>query len=93
MNPFAALEREFAKQLRDTPAPDDPWQTDHSQCKVSTGVCGNLTAGTGELSEFGYWEHPCHACAALANLAEIDASLQRMAADAPPYDGNDRRGK
>ena len=32
-------------------------------CKVSTGICGSLTFGTGELDNYGYWEKPCLECA------------------------------
>ena len=28
-------------------------------CMTSTGICGNLTHGWGELDANGYWEHPC----------------------------------
>lgn len=37
---------------------------DHSQCCFSTGICGNSTAGQGELDYNGYWEFPCSLCAA-----------------------------
>ncbi len=33
-----------------------------SRCSASTGVCGNLTFGTGRLSDTGYWQFPCRAC-------------------------------
>lgn len=56
MNLFAALERDFARLLQSTPAPD-PLQT------------------------------------ALDDLNVIEAQARRMIADAPPFDGNDRRGK
>lgn len=32
------------------------------ECCVSTGICGNLTFGKGELCDYGYWEHPCRPC-------------------------------
>lgn len=32
-------------------------------CKVSTGICGSLTFGSGELDPNGYWEYPCEVCA------------------------------
>jgi hypothetical protein len=32
------------------------------ECRVSTGICGSLTFGTGELDFNGYWEHPCSLC-------------------------------
>jgi len=32
-------------------------------CKVSTGICGSITFGCGDLDEHGYWEYPCEVCA------------------------------
>lgn len=32
------------------------------ECGVSTGICGMLTFGTGELSYNGYWQYPCEVC-------------------------------
>jgi hypothetical protein len=42
----------------------------NSKCGTSTGIHGGLTFGHGRLDEWGYWEHPCRACA-----AEFDAAL------------------
>ena len=28
-------------------------------CKRSTCICGCVTAGTGRLDNYGFWEHPC----------------------------------
>jgi hypothetical protein len=33
------------------------------ECKVSTGICGSITFGYGELDYYGYWEFPCYKCA------------------------------
>jgi len=32
-------------------------------CHVSSGIHDCLTFGTGELSDSGFWEHPCYECA------------------------------
>lgn len=32
------------------------------ECRVSKGICGSITFGTGELSFNGYWEFPCKKC-------------------------------
>jgi hypothetical protein len=32
-------------------------------CFVSTGICGSLTFGSGQLDHNGYWERPCGICA------------------------------
>lgn len=34
-------------------------------CCVSTGIHEGLTFGSGDLDEYGYWEHPCDPCARL----------------------------
>ena len=34
------------------------------ECRVSTGICGNLTFGWGPLDQHGYWEFPCYLCEA-----------------------------
>jgi hypothetical protein len=36
-------------------------------CMTSTGICGNLTHGWGELDANGYWEHPCYSAAHAEN--------------------------
>ena len=28
-------------------------------CNTSTGICGSITRGTGQLDFNGYWEFPC----------------------------------
>lgn len=33
------------------------------ECGISTGFSDELTFGSGELSDWGYWEHPCWTCA------------------------------
>lgn len=33
------------------------------RCGVSTGIHDGLTFGWGDLDQYGYWEHPCGACA------------------------------
>jgi hypothetical protein len=38
----------------------------HPDCGVSTGICGSLTFGRGELDKNGYWEEPCYICARAA---------------------------
>jgi len=40
---------------------------DHSNCYLSSGICGSITAGQGKLDENGYFEIPCIEC---ANRAE-----------------------
>jgi len=42
----------------------------NGKCSFSTSIAGYITAGWGELDEYGYWEHACPACAARANAAE-----------------------
>jgi hypothetical protein len=42
-------------------------QLDHSLCRYSSGICGSITAGQGDLSFDGYWEIPCPECADAAN--------------------------
>lgn len=32
-------------------------------CSVSSGICGAITFGRGELDDYGYWEEPCGVCA------------------------------
>lgn len=32
-------------------------------CGVSSGICGSLTFGSGELDDYGYWEISCDPCA------------------------------
>jgi predicted kinase len=32
------------------------------RCSTSTGICGSLTFGHGNLDNNGYWEHPCVVC-------------------------------
>ena len=32
-------------------------------CGRSSGICGSLTFGKGELDSYGYWEFPCFRCA------------------------------
>jgi len=36
---------------------------DGHSCKVSTGIHGCSTFGTGKLSDCGFWEKPCFECA------------------------------
>lgn len=36
----------------------------NKDCKISTGICGSLTFGSGELDDLGYWQKPCKNCAA-----------------------------
>lgn len=54
--------------------------TDHSKCRCSTGICGNMTAGQGELSPEGYWEFPCAECVAhLRHLEQTsDAQMAKL---------------
>lgn len=33
-------------------------------CSISTGICGRLTFGSGDLDPNGYWEFACRLCAA-----------------------------
>jgi hypothetical protein len=32
------------------------------ECCASTGICGSITFGTGELDPYGYWQNPCKQC-------------------------------
>jgi len=32
------------------------------ECSASSGICGSDTYGWGNLSNNGYWEHPCGGC-------------------------------
>jgi len=34
----------------------------NTDCGVSTGICGELTFGSGTLDPDGYWEIPCETC-------------------------------
>lgn len=34
----------------------------NQNCSVSTGICENLTFGSGKLDDYGYWEFPCKIC-------------------------------
>lgn len=33
------------------------------ECGASSGSSEESTFGSGELNDYGYWEHPCDACA------------------------------
>lgn len=33
------------------------------RCKASSGICGAITFGKGELDDYGYWDEPCDLCA------------------------------
>lgn len=33
------------------------------QCRASTTIADTISFGTGNLDEFGFWEHGCDACA------------------------------
>lgn len=35
----------------------------NADCMVSTGIDGNLTFGSGNLCDYGYWDYPCEPCA------------------------------
>lgn len=37
-------------------------------CSASTGICGAITYGTGELDEWGYWQFSCRVCTYLDDL-------------------------
>lgn len=32
------------------------------KCRISTGICGRIRAGKGNLDNNGYWEFPCRQC-------------------------------
>jgi len=32
-------------------------------CKHSSTIIGTLSIGTGELDQYGFWEHGCYECA------------------------------
>jgi hypothetical protein len=38
---------------------DDKNKKQKCDCNTSTGICGNITRGTGRLDFYGYWEFPC----------------------------------
>jgi hypothetical protein len=45
----------------------------NSECGISTGICGSITAGTGEVDFNGYWEFPCYVCPKqFEHLNEVD---------------------
>lgn len=50
----------------------------HDLCSTSTGICGSLTAGQGELDANGYWEVPCIECEARANARYAMALEKRL---------------
>lgn len=52
------ITKEFLKVVSGKPS------LDHSKCQFSTGADGELTAGQGELSYWGYFEIPCPECVA-----------------------------
>lgn len=39
-------------------------------CSTSTGICGNITFGSGELDDYGYWEIPCETCSEHYDFSE-----------------------
>ena len=43
-------------------------------CGISTGICGSLTFGSGELDNNGYWEFPCERCERYFKRAGMDRS-------------------
>lgn len=50
-----------------------------SECRVSTGICGSLTFGSGRLSPEGYWEFPCEKCREAYSPALCDFCQSRNA--------------
>jgi hypothetical protein len=69
-------------------------------CGVSTGFCDELTFGSGDLDDWGYFEHPCHACARDWETTHPQdgqcwpPKVLGLAADAEvgPQEGAERRG-
>lgn len=35
---------------------------ERKECCASSGILEEVTFGTGELSDYGYWEEPCKKC-------------------------------
>lgn len=33
------------------------------ECSVSTNIANQLSFGSGDLSDYGFWEEPCDTCA------------------------------
>src|SRR5258708_20805983 len=42
--------------------PKRTWGCSNPNCGISTGFSEELTFGSGELSDWGYWEFPCEEC-------------------------------
>ena len=43
----------------------------NKDCSSSTGICGSITFGYGDLDDNGYWEFPCETCAKAFDEAEV----------------------
>jgi hypothetical protein len=63
-------------EIRTMPACGNPL------CRVSTGIHGGLTFGSGRLDARGYWSDPCRTCAAAqdASIRERSAEIGRSLA-------------
>ena len=44
-------------------------------CSTSTGICGRLTFGSGELDEHGYFDNGCEMCAREWKKKHPDAAV------------------
>jgi len=55
----------------------------NTDCAVSSGICGALTFGSGELDDNGYWKNPCVLCA-LAWKSWDDGTDDVVWPDPPP---------
>jgi len=55
----------------------------NEDCAVSSGICGALTFGYGDLDDHGYWQHPCVLCA-LAWKSWDDGTDDTVWPDPPP---------
>ena len=81
------LARELVRQINGALGEGE---ANHSACSFSSWLDGSMTAGTGKLDEYGYWEFPCAACIQAANRAV--AAVAEAAKPAVRYRVIDRDG-
>lgn len=52
--------------------------SNHSDCCISTGIDDSITAGSGKLSNEGFWEFPCDKCRANALETLRSSKMQQI---------------
>lgn len=50
----------------------------NADCSTSTGIDDYLTFGSGDLDDYGFWEHPCAICEDVARLKAIALNDTKM---------------